>query len=64
MHRHGLPVVIVAASIVAAACTHTSREATQYGGTWTMKLGPRTFAVLALTQNGDDVRGTLMLPTR
>jgi len=59
-----IPVAIVSLLFAAAGCTRADSRATKFGGTWTLRFGPRTFAVLALRQSGDSVMGTLTMPER
>ncbi len=50
--------------LLAAACKPANPAPQKFGGTWTMRLGDRTFLVLALTENGDKVSGTIAGPSR
>ncbi len=59
-----IPVAIVSLLFAAPGCTPADSRATKFGGTWTLTFGPRTFAVLALTQSGDSVMGSLTMPER
>jgi hypothetical protein len=59
-----LTVAMMSMLLVAPACSRFADPQTKFGGTWTVKFGPRTFAVLALTQTGDNLRGTLIMPER
>jgi len=63
MTRRGRVRTAVASLLfVAAGCTHPDSRSTKFGGTWTLKLGTHTFAVLALTQDGDRVTGAMTMP--
>jgi hypothetical protein len=46
----------------AAGCVRAAPAPGKFGGTWTMKFGARTFLVLALTDKGNTVTGTLARP--
>jgi hypothetical protein len=48
---------------MAAACKPTNSAPQKFGGSWTLTLGDRTFLVLALTENGDKVSGTVARPS-
>lgn len=49
--------------LLAAACKPANPAPQKFGGTWTFLLGDRTLFVLALTENGDKVAGTLARPS-
>jgi hypothetical protein len=49
--------------LLAAACKPANPAPQKFGGTWTFLLGDRTLFVLALTENGDKVTGTLARPS-
>ena len=53
---------IVAGLVFVAGCSQTDSQPTRFDGIWTLAFGKRTFAVLALTQRGDRVTGSLTLP--
>jgi len=55
-------VLLLAVVSSAAACRRADPATTKFGGTWTLQLGARTFAVLVLRQTGDRVAGTLSMP--
>jgi hypothetical protein len=49
--------------LLAIACKPANQAPQKFGGTWTMSLGDRIFLVLALTENGDKIAGTLARPS-
>jgi len=53
----------LAGILLIAACRQSNIVPQKFGGTWTMNLGDRTFLVLALTENGDKITGTLSRPS-
>jgi hypothetical protein len=55
-------VLLVTVVVGPAACRRADPSPTQFGGTWTLELGARVFAVLVLEQTGDRVAGTLSMP--
>ena len=59
-----LTVAIVSVLLMAPSCRRSADPQTKFGGTWTVKFGARTFTVLALTQSGDSLTGTLIMPER
>jgi hypothetical protein len=60
--RRRVRTAVASLLFVAAGCTHPDSRPTKFGGTWTLKLGTHTFAVLALTQEGDRVTGVMTMP--
>jgi hypothetical protein len=54
---------VVAGLVFVAGCSQSDAQPTRFGGVWTLAFGKRTFAVLALTQRGDRVTGSLTLPS-
>src|SRR5215468_9449571 len=57
-------VLTIASLVVVAGCSQADSRPTKFGGNWTLAFGTRTFAVLALTQQGESVTGSLTLPAR
>src|SRR6478735_6304036 len=49
--------------LLAIACKPSNTAPQKFGGTWTMRLGDRTFLVLTLTEKGDKVTGTMAGPS-
>lgn len=54
---------VLSTLLLATACKSANPAPQKFGGTWTMSLGDQTFLVLALTENGDKITGTLARPS-
>jgi hypothetical protein len=58
-----IPGCVISLLVMAASCKPANSAHQKVGGFWTLTLANRTFLVLALTENGDKVAGTLSRPS-
>jgi hypothetical protein len=56
--------LLLALVVGPSSCRRGDSPTTKFGGSWTLQLGARAFAVLDLTQTVDRVAGTMSMPER